>query len=135
MNLPTLDEMYNQVDKFVDRAINLYVEAFDTAGGLVVAHAKETGNYLDHTTHLRSSVGYIVVQEGSIVRRGGFQGVGGEQGLKVATEFIQGNGIELIVVAGKFYARYVEAKNYNVLTSAEHFAEQIVPNILKQLGI
>ena len=131
----SLEQMNKQIDGFIQRAINLYVEVFEVAGDMVVAHAKETGNYLDHTTRLRSSVGYIVVLEGSIVKRGGFSGEGGEQGLKVAQEFIQGSGVELIIVAGMYYARYVEAKNYNVLTSAEHYAEQIVPNILKQLGI
>ena len=38
-------------------------------------------------------------------------------------------GLVLIVVAGKNYAAYVEAKGYNVLSSAELMAE----NILKQL--
>ena len=38
-------------------------------------------------------------------------------------------GLVLIVVAGMNYAAYVEAKGYNVLSSAELMAE----NILKQL--
>ena len=136
MNNTDFKAIDNTIDSFVSNAINLFLAAFDKAGGIVVAHAKETGNYLDHTTHLRSSVGYIVTLEGSIIHKGGFGGnLGGETGLSEAQSLIQGSGIELIVVAGMKYARYVEAKNYNVLTSAEHLAEHIVPQILKQLEL
>lgn len=32
------------------------------------------------------------------------------------------------------YAAYVEARNYNVITSAELLANKLVPQIMKQLG-
>lgn len=124
------------IDGFVARVANRCVEAYEKAGDMVVAHAKETGNYSDHTTHLRSSVGYIVALDGAIIKQGGFgNNQGGTTGLEVAKKFITGEGLELIVVAGMHYARYVEAKNYNVLTSAEHYAGIIVPQLLKQLGL
>ena len=130
-----LRQMFIEVDQFIDRAISLYVDTFDFVGQKIIIHAKESGNYQNHTFRLRGSIGYLVALDGRIIKSGGFEGEGGEQGRKVATEFIQGEGVELICVAGMSYARYVEAKNYNVLTSAEHFAEQIIPEILKQLNI
>lgn len=126
----------SHIDNFVNRAINLFIEAFDKAGKMIVTHAKQMGSYQDQTTYLRSSIGYLVVKDGVIIRSGGFgTNQGGSTGLEVAQSFIQGSGLELIVVAGMSYARYVEAKNYNVLTSAEHLAGQIVPSMLKQLGL
>ena len=44
------------------------------------------------------------------------------------------NGIVLIVSTGMSYAAYVEARNYNVLTSSELLANKLVPQIMKQLG-
>jgi len=37
-------------------------------------------------------------------------------------------------VAGMKYAAYVEARNYNVLSSAELLAEKEVPKLLKALS-
>ncbi len=43
-------------------------------------------------------------------------------------------GIVLIIVAGMNYARYVSAKGYNVLDSAESLAERLIPQIMRELG-
>ena len=43
-------------------------------------------------------------------------------------------GFVLVVVAGMKYASYVEARNYNVLTSAELLAEREIPRLLKELS-
>ena len=42
-------------------------------------------------------------------------------------------GVALVVVAGMNYAAYVEAKGYNVLSSAEHLAERELPRMLDKL--
>ena len=42
-------------------------------------------------------------------------------------------GVALVVVAGMNYAAYVEAKGYNVLSSAEHLAERELPRMLEKL--
>ena len=44
-------------------------------------------------------------------------------------------GFVLIVVAGMHYAKYVEAKGLNVLTSAQLLAEEQVPIILNKLRL
>ena len=68
---------------------------------------------------------------------GGFQGPGGAESLEFAKKLAAGHvkGITLIVVAGMNYADNVEALNYDVLTSAELLAEQLVPQILEKLGL
>ena len=43
-------------------------------------------------------------------------------------------GIVLIVTAGMNYAEYVEARGYNVLSSAELKAEPLIKSLLTQLG-
>ena len=42
-------------------------------------------------------------------------------------------GVALVVVAGMNYAAYVEARGYNVLSSAEHLAERELPRMLEKL--
>jgi hypothetical protein len=98
--------------------------------------------YTDQTGNLRSSTGYVVVEDGNIVQTGGFGQVkNGGQGMSDGRGFamqLSGRfpqGICLIVVAGMKYASYVSAKGYNVLDSSELLAERLVPQMLNQLGI
>jgi hypothetical protein len=42
-------------------------------------------------------------------------------------------GYVLIVVAGMNYATYVEAKGYNVLSTAEHLAQVEFPRMIAEL--
>lgn len=108
------------------------------AGETVVNDARVNGNYRDRTGNLRSSKGYLIVKDGTILRKGGFGGLsGGKEGETFARK-ITGDfpaGIVLIVVAGMNYARYVAARGYNVLDSSEALARKIVPQLMKQLGL
>lgn len=99
-------------------------------------------NYIDRTANLRSSIGYVVSIDGDIVKAGGFEPVsGGAEGTESGRRYAQriagelNSGIALIVVAGMRYARYVTAKGYDVLDSAELLAERLIPQMLKQLDI
>ena len=108
------------------------------AGEMVVNDARVNGSYRDRTGNLRSSVGYLIVKDGTIIRKGGFGGLsGGAEGeifaRKIAGDFP--SGIVLIVVAGMNYAQYVAAKGYNVLDSSEALARKIIPQLIKQLGL
>lgn len=97
--------------------------------------------YQDQTGNLRSSIGYVVAVDGKIQQMGGFNVVlNGQEGAMTGRQYAQEvlrqypHDTVLIVVAGRTYARYVAAKGYNVLQSAEALAEQIVPDLLKQLN-
>lgn len=103
--------------------------------------ARSTNSYKDRTGNLRSSVGAVVVQDGKIVGRRGFEkvnhGVDGDAEGRDYAESLAKNspsGTVLIAVAGKKYASYVADKGYDVLDSAELLAERIVPQMLAELN-
>lgn len=94
--------------------------------------------FIDWTGNLRSSVGYVTVEDGKIVKSGGFDGNGDEgerrgrtTARRAAREFPEG--YALIVVAGMNYAAYVTDKGYDVLDSAETLAVELARKLLGQL--
>ena len=111
-------------------------------GEKVRNEALTNGSYTDRTKNLRSSIGYVVVVDGKVQKIGDFgksdgnkegKDTGKNYALSLVKEYPKG--ITLIVVAGMKYAAYVSAKGYNVLESSELLADQLVPDMLKQLGI
>lgn len=96
-------------------------------------------NYIDWSNNLRSSIGYVVANNGRIVI-GKFEDIkggkeGAEKGAAFAKQLVRRfpKGIVLIVVAGMEYAAHVTNMGYDVLDSAELTADRIVPSLLKQL--
>ena len=108
-------------------------------------------NYIDWTGNLRSSIGYVVSVDGEIVDESRFEPIkGGAEGAAQGRAYAESlvsqypKGICLIVVAGMRYAEYVTemrhakyaaARCYDVIDSAELLARQLVPQMLKQLGL
>lgn len=99
-------------------------------------------NYIDWTANLRSSIGYVVVNDGKIVSESSFEPVkGGEEGARKGRAFAESlvrkhdKGLVLIVVAGENYARYVANRGYDVIDSAELLAHKLVPEMLRQLKL
>lgn len=110
-------------------------------GEKCINEARTNGSYQDQTGNLRSSIGYIVLKDGKPIEKGGFKLTkSGGNGQKEGETFINKvisqypSGFVLVVVAGMKYAAYVEARNYNVLSSAELLAEKEVPKLLKALS-
>ncbi len=117
------------------------INLFCYVGEACIVEARTNGAYIDRTGNLRSSIGYAVLQGGKVVQSGGLEKVGSgasgmSEGAQHLNELIRQNreGIVLIMSAGMNYSAAVEAKNINVLTSAELVAKKMVPSILKQLG-
>lgn len=118
------------------------------AGEQCVNHAREVGSgngFSDQTGNLRSSIGYVIYINGRPYTSSGFKQVTGPKGNngegsatgekladKLASKYRKG--ICLVVVAGMNYAYYVESKNRDVLSSAEHLADKLIPDLLKQLS-
>ncbi len=126
-------------------------------GEMCVNEARQGGSYQDHTGNLRSSTGYIIVENGRIIKRGGFTDIPMTGGGKVGNARNNGSDAKgssvgaavaeaiaerdfsdffapvLIVVAGMNYAFYVETRGYNVLSTAEHLAKARLPEMMKQL--
>lgn len=118
-----------EIDKYlkssVEELINETIYKLSYIGENVVNTARLSGEYLDQTGNLRSSIGYIISIDGEIIRQGEFNVVkDGENGTKSGEALAQAlaktsKGITLIVVAGMHYAIYVSAKGLDVLDSAE----------------
>nr|DAX97261.1 MAG TPA: hypothetical protein [Caudoviricetes sp.] len=118
-----------EIDKYlkssVEELINETIYKLSYIGENVVNTARLSGEYLDQTGNLRSSIGYIISIDGEIIRQGEFNVVkDGKDGTKRGEALAQAlaktsKGITLIVVAGMHYAVYVSAKGLDVLDSAE----------------
>lgn len=111
-------------------------------GEQAVNEARQRGRYKDQTGNLRSSIGYCVLEDGKVIKESSFEVFKqGAQGSQKGREFLHrlisenSSGLVLIVVAGMEYAAYVEAKNLNVLDSAEQLAERMLPQLMKSLKL
>ncbi len=131
-------EFNSQYDK---RVRQVAIDTLTYVGEACVTEARNNGRYKDQTGNLRSSIGYVVVDNGRIVQQGASQkfleGTQGEtEGVRYSRDLAAevGKGIALIVVAGMEYAVYVEARGLNVLSSAELLAERLVPQMLRAVG-
>lgn len=96
-------------------------------------------SWIDHTGHLRNSIGYVILKEGKEIFSGGFgAGRGAEAGKAYAKELetgLAGAQYALVIVAGMHYAVYVEARdNKDVLASVELHAKKRLPQMLKRLA-
>lgn len=112
----------------IERRVIVMLNTLTRIGETGLAEARASGNYKDRTGNLRNSLGYVVLNDGVVFSKGGKQ------------DFIQtlvgknSKGLVLIMAAGMNYAVYVEALNFNVLTSAELLAEQMLPQMMLKIG-
>lgn len=115
---------------------------FQYIGEEAVKIARENGSYHDVTGNLRSSIGYIILNDCKVVTQGtparypkkedGSKGEAAGQALlqKLKAKFPWG--LVLIICAGMEYAAFVEnVRHKDVLTSAEHLAESLMKKLLK----
>ncbi|RKV78918.1 MAG: hypothetical protein D8H91_07825 [Alloprevotella sp.] len=131
-------EMQERAER-INRAI---IRTFQYIAEVLVREARMKGDYIDQTGNLRSSIGAIILLDGQIVSRSGFEVVmggssGANEGLTYAQEIAAAypRGIALVVVAGKDYAAHVAARGRDVLSSAVLKAEDIVPRMMRQLNL
>lgn len=115
-------------------------------GDLCYQEAMTKIGYTHRTGNLGSSTGYIVLDNGSIYADGGFLSISGpdrtdtdEDGTLIGRAYAESlipeysSGFVMIFVAGMRYAAYVEAKGYNVITSAEIWAQRQAFRVLSAL--
>ncbi len=130
------------LEKRIRFRIAALIQMFNYVGLECVREARMKRKYIDRTGNLRSSTGYCVLYNGSVVHQSGFEAVkptaieGVKEGKKLLNELMNSHsvGIVLIVVAGMDYACYVEAKGLNVLDTSEIKAKKLVKKTLKKLG-
>lgn len=113
---------------FTDKAEEKMYILLQAAGEMFVRYARESGRYIDHTGNLRSSIGYVIVRNGSVAysdfqkQNVGTEGAEGvEKAKRLARELAatHNDGLVLIGLAGMEYAVYVEAiDSKDVITAA-----------------
>lgn len=146
-----LHAIEKHIQEGVEAAYRVIVNTLCYVGERCIIEARTNGDYQDQTGNLRSSIGYAVVWDGKVVQMDQVEKVSvrkeskivseGDDGIIEGEKFLQSRikkarkkGIVLIVTAGMNYAEYVEARGYNVLSSAELKAEPLIKSLLTQLG-
>lgn len=124
-------------DKLGKRAEFVIMDLLQRTGEEFVKIASLEGNYIDHTGNLRSSIGYVIVKDGSIAGRnfqlsekeGTDKQTGKREGEQLAMDLVKTftKGYVMIGVAGMKYAVIVEAmENKDVLTRAADKADDFI---------
>ena len=94
-------------------------------GNKFVRDARDNADFTDRTGNLRSSIGYVLFEDGKPIKSDFDQTKEGMLGLKqaevyantIAAEYADSRYV-LIVVAGMEYAAHVESKGFDVLTGS-----------------
>lgn len=130
------------MDNMTNRGFQAAANTLCYVGESCIAEARDGGTYQDRTGNLRSSIGYAVIWNGRVIESAvTVQVKNGKAGHSQAEKFLKEvidrtdkKGLRLIVTAGMNYAEYVEAKGYNVLSSAELKGQDLVRVLLLKLG-
>lgn len=137
----TKQDVNKWIGIFTEKADEKFYILLQAAGEMFVKYARESGKYIDHTGNLRSSIGYVIVRNGSIAYSD-FQkqniGTDGQEGVQKAKKLakevaiLHSKGYVLIGVAGMEYAVYVEAMDSkDVITSANIRTEEWMKTAIK----
>ena len=139
----TKDDVRKRFDAFLNEIEKKQIARLQRLGEMCLVVARTNKGYMMQTGALLSSTGYEVFVDGVAIHSqfdaaSGAESNAAEMGIKsgqsIAETIGKGTkGIALVVVAGMNYAAYVEAKGYNVLSSAEHLAERELPRMLEKL--
>lgn len=141
------DEVVSFIEKQSDRYVKAFIDDLNYVGLQVVKYVRNRSaeeSWIDQTGNLRSSIGYVIVRNGVIVKRGGFEIVNGpkrdkakESGSQVGAIYADNlarhytKGYALVIVAGMEYASYVEdMENKDVLASGTFEAERLVKKLI-----
>ena len=139
-------DIKKRFDAFLKVVEKRQIERLQRLGELCIIHQKANRGYTDQTANLLSSTGYMVFvngiavhtayeQESAKVSKSGVTYDGAQQGESLARKIGSkySEGICLVVTAGMDYAVKVESMGKDVLTSAEIYAKQELPRMIKEL--
>lgn len=140
----SMKEVGRWTSQFIDDAEEKMLEALMYTGEYFVKLAREDGAYNDVTGNLRSSIGYVVVKDGT-VKASDFQnadsGPEGEKGVSEARRLgnelalTHNKGLVLIGLAGMDYALSVEQiAGKDVISGSQKEAEKMLKQILKKVN-
>lgn len=104
-------------------------------GERVVKYAREHGSYTDRTGNLRNSIGYVVIQNGRVVKDGFGSSEPQTKARAIALDTarsLDGNKTYLVWVAGMEYAKYVEAKGFDVISGSGNWVEATAQTLMDE---
>jgi hypothetical protein len=123
-------DIHKKILTDISRIREASLSRMQRVGESFITDARNNGKYTDRTGNLRSSVGYIILENGVQYFSGGFiQVKQGFEGIKKGKSFIDSlaskypRGIVLVCVAGMSYAAAVEAKGKDVITGSSQIAK------------
>lgn len=139
-------EIQREIDNAISAWLRQILDRLVYLGDLCYQEAMTKIGYTHRTGNLGSSTGYIVLNNGQIYSEGGFFQITGpdrtdatEDGTFIGRQYAESlipeysTGLVMLFVAGMNYASYVEAKGYNVITSAEIWAQRNAEQIVNQV--
>lgn len=138
-------KIYAKLQMKRKQLIEFLVLQLSRIGEACIAKARDCGNYEDRTGNLRSSISYIVMNDGEVVVHGqskqysgkngdGAQGVAEGEALLERLKAKFPWGVVLIVCAGMEYAAFVENVHHKrVLIDAELEAERLFQKLLGKI--
>lgn len=139
----TKDDLRKRLDAFLDEVEKKQIARLQRLGEMCLIEARSNKGYMMQTGALLSSTGYEVFVDGVAIHSqfdaaNGAESEAATKGVKTGQSIAEKigketKGVALVVVAGMNYAAYVEARGYNVLSSAEHLAERELPRMLEKL--
>lgn len=139
----TKDDVRNRFDAFLNEIEKKQIARLQRLGEMCLIEARNNKGYMMQTGALLSSTGYQVFVDGVAVHTqfdaaSGAESGAAAKGMKAGQTIAdtvgkQTKSVALVVVAGMNYAAYVEARGYNVLSSAEHLAQRELPRMLEKL--
>jgi hypothetical protein len=131
-------QVIQRIDDFVDMRERKVIETLSYVGERFVNAARSTQTYRDQTGNLRSSIGYVIVKDGKIVK-GNFQGKrdgvarARETAATLATEVR--SGFAIIGFAGMEYAASVESRGRDVITGSVPMSAELLGILKKELAL
>lgn len=139
----TQEQLKRRFDAFLAMVKKEQIARMQRLGEMCLIEARNNKGYMMQTGALLSSTGYMIFVDGVALHSqfdaaSGAESNAAQNGIKAGQSLAEKvgkntKGIALVVVAGMNYAAYVEAKGYNVLSSAEHLAQRELPRMLEKL--
>lgn len=139
----TRNDVRLYLESFCESVVKRQIRYLQYLGEMCLTEARNNKGYMMQTGALTSSTGYQVFVDGVAIHSqfdavSGAESEAAARGVKTGQTLAEQigkdtKGVALVVVAGMNYAAYVEARGYNVLSSAEHLAERELPRMLEKL--
>lgn len=139
----TRSDVQKRLDAFLEMVKKKQIDRMQRLGEKCLIEARNNKGYMMQTGALLSSTGYTIFVDGVALHSefdaaSGAESDAAQKGIKAGQNLAEKvgketKGVALVVVAGMNYAAYVEAKGYNVLSSAEHLAQRELPRMLEKL--